>query len=184
MAKRRKRSKKWLYWVFVLLLLILAGVVIFLVWENYFKDSGVKSDDNNNNTSQETEKKKEEKNTTDTKSTEIVKEKEKVVQYEGTDPNEIEKLTGVMTYAGVSGSELMIRVNIDQYLASGTCELAILSNGTNIYSSTSNIIDSAMTSTCEGFNVPVNRLGSGNLQIVVYLSADGKTGEITGEVNI
>ena len=181
----RRRSKKWLYLVFMILLLILAGVVVFLVWDSYFKEPSETSDNEmSNNVAQVSEAKKQDVvSKAESEKMETV-EKEKVVQYEGGDPNEMEKLTGVMTYAAVNDGVLMVRVNIDQYLASGTCELAILTGGTNIYSATANIIDSAATATCEGFNVPVSETWSGALQIVVYLSADGKTGEIAGEVQL
>ena len=41
--------------------------------------------------------------------------KDKYDEYAGEDPNEREDLTGVVTYAGVNGNNLMIRVNIDQH---------------------------------------------------------------------
>ena len=89
-----------------------------------------------------------------------------------------------MTYAGVSGDVLMIRVNRDQYLAEGNCELNLIRNGTVIYSDTTGIVTAATTATCEGFNVPISSLSNGNYQIVINLSSDNKTGTISGEVNI
>lgn len=108
--------------------------------------------------------------------------KEKIVQYEGEDPNAGEALTGVVTYAGVNGDALMVRVNIDQYLSSGECKLVLMQNGASVYSGAAGIVSSAATATCEGFNVPVAGLPGGELEIVVYLAANGKTGEIRGEV--
>ena len=45
-------------------------------------------------------------------------------------------------------------------------------------------MDSAATSTCEGFDVPVSELDSGLYQIVINLDADGKTGAIKGEAKV
>ena len=38
MARRRRRSKKWVSWLIILILLVAAGVVVYLVWDNYFND--------------------------------------------------------------------------------------------------------------------------------------------------
>ena len=76
----------------------------------------------------------------------------------------------------------MIRVNIDQYVDGGTCELSLQGNTT--YSDTANIAGGASTATCEGFNVPANMLASGTYQIIIKINSGGKTGTIKGEVNI
>ena len=38
MTRRRKRSKKWISWLFLIILAAAAGVVCYFVYENYFKD--------------------------------------------------------------------------------------------------------------------------------------------------
>lgn len=184
MAPRRKRQKRWLKWLAFLLLVGLAALVVYLVWESYFKETPKTVE----------EKKTEETVVVDTeipieeKQKEVesqeVTEKKEVVQYEGENPNELSELTGVVTYAGVSGDKLLIRVNIDQYLTSGSCELALLDAGVSIYSDTAEIVDAATTATCAGFNVPLSEVGGRDLEIVVYLAADGKAGEIRGEVKL
>ena len=110
--------------------------------------------------------------------------KEKVIQYEGDDPNTAAELSGVITYAVASGSNLMVRVNINQLLGSGTCKLSLSSGGTTIYSDTAPIVGSASTSTCEGFNVPLSALSSGKYQIIIDLTSGDKSGQITGETTI
>ena len=186
MAKRRRRSKKWVSWVIIALLLIAAVVVCYFVWDAYFRD---KKKDEPTTTPQSQvvtpdipntpeEEKKEEQPTTDEE------EKDKKPQYDGEDPNKASGITGVMTYAGVNGSNLMIRVNIDQYLNGGTCSLGLRKDGGNVYSAEAPVIDSASTSTCEGFNVPVSGLPQGKLNIVIYITSGDKTGEITGEVTL
>ena len=110
--------------------------------------------------------------------------KEEVVQYDGNNPNEGGQLTGVVTYAGVSGDYLMIRVNIDQYLTSGRCALTLQQTGTEVYNEEVNLVDSASTSTCEGFNVPMSKLGAGKVTILINLYSGNKTGVINGETEI
>ena len=90
----------------------------------------------------------------------------------------------MVTYAGVVDDKLMIRVNIDQFLADGSCELKLVRNNSTIYNSTANIFADVSTSTCEGFDVPVSGLGSGNTNIEIQLKSGDKSGIIRGEVNI
>lgn len=186
MAKRR-RSKKWISWLILLILVVAVVVVCVLVWNSYFKP---KDDGQANSTEQSSvDEKKEEKKSEDNKSEEKKEdsdepEEKKVEQYDGKDPNKAAELTGVITYAGVSGDNLMIRVNIDQYLNGGTCSLVLRQGGGNVYNATASIIDSASTSTCEGFNVPVAGLSAGVYNIIIYIDSGGKTGEISGEVTL
>ena len=181
MANRR-RSKKWISWIIILALLVGAGVVCYLVYDSYFKDKSGEEPKPTEQTQEKTDEKTEEKKTEEKKE-ETVK-KEEVVQYEGEDPNQSSEITGAITYAGVSGESLLIRINIDQYLNGGTCTLSLRQGGGNVYSAEAGIVDSASTSTCEGFNVPVSGLPKGKYNIVVYISSNGKTGEISGEANI
>ena len=140
--QKRRRSKKWLYWLLMVLLFVGAVVICYFVWDVYFrvKDDVVKnSDDSGKNElvteekKEEDEKTKEEADKNDEQVIPEVVEKEKTIQYEGGDPNTSESLTGAITYAGVSGSEIMIRTNIDQYLTTGKCELVLERGGAVIY---------------------------------------------------
>ena len=176
MAQKQKKNKKWLFWVIIMLLFVVAAVVCYFVWDGYFKKK------------EEVKPVEEQSLVEDKKESEEEEargavEKEKVVQYEGEDPNEREDLTGVVTYAGVNGNNLMIRVNIDQYLNSGGCELNLVQDSV-MYSDTANIVSSAATATCEGFNVPINGLEKGNYKIVIKVSSGDKVGTINGEVDI
>lgn len=176
MAQKRKNSKKWIFWVLMLVLFVAAAVVCYLVWNNYFRDKKEDKPTEEQSLVEEHEEKKAEE-----KKEETI-EKKKVVQYEGEDPNTQEELTGVVTYAGINGDNLMIRVNIDQYLESGSCELSLMQNGV-AYSDVASIVGSAATATCEGFNVPVSGLG-GDYEIVIKISSGDKTGTINGKVEI
>ena len=187
---RRKNKTKWAYWLIVLALFIVAGAVAYLVWNSYFRNKGEevhtdnttkvaenkKTNDSADNNEQSNDKSE------DGQVLETEKEKEKVVAYEGADPNKSDELTGVVTYAGVNGSTLMVRVNIDQYLDSGVCELSL--QGSSMYSDTANIVGSAATATCEGFDVPMGELEPGAYQIVIRVSSGDKSGTIRGAVDI
>ena len=105
-------------------------------------------------------------------------------QYSGDDANSYTSLTGSVTYAAVSGEKLMIRVNIDQYLSSGTCELTLTGSGATVTSLT-NIVPEASTSSCEGFDVPLADLPpSGLLNIRIALTSGDRSGVINSEVSL
>lgn len=181
-AKRRTRkSRKWISRLFFLLLIVAACVLCYFVWDAYFRDKSPKGDDlkqQDSSVETKTDDKKEEDKT------EQKDEKEKVPQYDGDDPNTAPGLTGAITYAGVSNGYLRIRVNIDQYLASGSCNVILTRGSTQVYSDYANIVSSASTSTCEGFDIPVASLGSGSTQIKVTFSSGDRSGAVTGETSI
>lgn len=105
------------------------------------------------------------------------------VQYDGADANTYDSLTGVVTHAAFSGDNLIIRVNIDQYLSSGSCTLR-LSDGTNQLTFSANVLPEASTSTCEGFDVPVNSLAAfaRPLSITIDIVSGDRSGVLTGSV--
>ncbi len=183
MAQRRRKNrglKKWLPFLLFLILLIVALVVLSFVWDGYFKDD--KKDEPEIEVIVDG---KDEDNKKESDPEEEVLKKEETVLYEGEDPNIAEELTGVITYADVNSGSLMIRINIDQYLENGSCSLDLMkSENVSIYSDTANIVSSASTATCEGFNVPLNSIESGDYQIIIRLSSGGKVGTIRGEVGI
>lgn len=179
--KRTRKSKKWISRLFFLLLLVVACVLCYFVWDAYFNDKGSKPNETKpaeQSVDVRPEEKKEEKKP------EAPEEKPKVPQYDGDDPNKTAGLTGAITYAGVSNNYLRIRINIDQYLGSGSCNIVLARAGQQIYSDYANIVSSASTSTCEGFDIPVSSLGAGNLQIKVTFSSGDKSGVVTGEAKI
>lgn len=174
--KRKKNNKKWLYWILIVILFVVAAIVCYLVWDNYFRDKKENAPEEEQSLVEEGDTEKVEE--------QIVVEKEKVVLYEGEDPNSKDDLTGVVTYAGVNGDNLMIRVNIDQYLEDGSCELSLWRDGASMYTGKARIVNSVTTATCEGFNVPTSGLSEGNYKIVIKLSSGDKVGTINGETKI
>ena len=179
--KRTRKSKKWISRLFFLLLLVAACVLCYFVWDAYFKDKGPKPEETKPEEKtidvKPEEKKEEEK-------TETPEEKPKVPQYDGDDPNNTPGLTGAITYVGLTSDYLRIRINIDQYLPSGSCNITLTRGGQQVYNDYVNIVSSASTSTCEGFDIPVGSLGTGNFQIKVSFSSGDRTGTVTGEAKI
>lgn len=175
---QRRRSYRWLWGGGILIVVAIIIAVVIVVVNN-----NVKNDNQEEETvkvEELTEEKKKEKEET----TEPEVKKEPVSQYDGDDPNAAESLTGVVSYAGANGSNLIVRANIDQYLASGTCTLNLSRNGTIIYSETVGIEASVATSTCNGFSVMTSQIGGGYVNIEINLNSDGKYGKIVGGVDI
>lgn len=183
MTKRKR--KNWLKRVMIIIVLAALVVGGFFVMKNWPKEEAVDSKDKIEQQAEKIEEKKAEKEEDKAEDTaEIEVEKKKVEQFEGENPNEKTELTGVMTYAGVNDGKLMVRVNIDQYLSGGECELSLYRDGERIYTETAEVIDSAATATCKGFNVATAELGGGKINIKILVTSGEKTGIIEGEVNL
>ena len=182
MTQRRRNYKKLIWWGVgvILVVLVIVGVVIGV--NNANKTDNPKSSDSEK-VEQKDQSGQNEKTEAEKRDEEVANQ-QKVTQYEGEDPNTIEVLSGVITYAGVSDGVLMIRTSIDQYLTEGICELTLTRGGDIIYSDTTNIVGDVSTATCQGFDVTTAGLGEGNLEIIVNLNADGKSGAIRGEASI
>ena len=175
---KRKRNKKWIHRLIFLVLLIAAGVICFLVWDNYFNDQ--KDDERT-----ETETSEQVEDEVIVEDDEVIKgDDKKVEQYDGEDPNEAEELSGVVTYARVVDNKVMIRVNIDQYLSGGSCKLDLMSGGTVVYQDVANIVNSASTATCEGFDFSLSELSSGTYEIIIKVETSDKMGTIRGNLEI
>ena len=176
MAQKQKR--KWIIGV-VVVIFVVAAVTAFLIWNNNFrekKDDRIYIDSLQEDRKKESDNKKEDEDEPE--------DEKKVKQYEGEDPNKGESLTGAVTYAGVEGDNLVIRVNIDQYLYDGKCLLGLFKGDEKIYSAEAGITTAATTATCEGFNVPVSELGNGGFETVIDLNSGEKAGIINGKVEI
>lgn len=173
----RKRDFRWVKWLSFLVLVVIVAVIVVVIVKN--NASG-----KNENDGQQIVKVNESGKTGN--SDEAVEEpkEEKAPQYEGENPNRANDLTGVISYAGMVGSDLVVRVNINQFLQSGNCDLKIIKDGTPRYSETVKILESVTTSTCDGYKIPVDRLPGGKLQIEVTLESDGKKGKIESEVEL
>lgn len=114
-------------------------------------------------------------------------EPEGVLQYEGQDPNKLHELTGSVTLRSVNydAGTLTIAASIDQFLQSdGECALRLLSGDQEAYSGTLPAAADITTSVCGPFSAPLSQLNSGTYKIEITVTADGKTGVITDELQI
>lgn len=78
-----------------------------------------------------------------------------------------------------------IRLLIDQVVGAGTCSLSMTSttNGQD-YTATANIQAGPSSSTCEGFDIPLSKLGAGNWSATVSVISGNATGSATKEITI
>ena len=106
-------------------------------------------------------------------------------KYEGQDVNQLEKLTGTITYSAKAANFYRIRVNIDQFLKlPGTCMLNVISDGKVVYTDYANIISNPSSGSCKGFDIPLTKLSPGEYNIKIEVNANQKTGIIEGKVTI
>lgn len=151
--------------VFLILIIATAIITIFLL-----KNSGIANRDE----SQQEATESDEKHTGPSD-----KELNKVTQYEGEDPNELEDITGFIAYKGIDAGVLTINTTIDQYLsAEGTCELQMTNESGSKYTTSGKAIADVTSSICEPFNIPVEDLGVGHWSIEIDIKADDKKGTI------
>lgn len=181
----RRKRKNVLKYVIILVLVAFGILGGFLIWQAV---SGGDTENDDVTTIQPTEiepenhKVENSENKVEISEDKVENYKSKVEKFDGEDPNEKAVLSGVITYAGVNDGNLMVRINIDQYLAGGECKLELSRNGEKIYTESAEIVDSAATSTCKGFNVATANLGNGTINITVFVTSGEKTGTIKGEV--
>ncbi len=178
MSKRKsKLTPKKMIQIGVILL-VFVGCSFFVL--NLLNRSNETSEENeppiSNKEKKENKEKQKETEITD-KNTEQEEKKEEHRNYEGDNPNDKEELTGNITAARTSGENYIIRVNIDQFITSGTCNLVLEKDGKS-YSDQANISSLTSASTCEGFDIPTSELESGEWKLTINLSSEGKTGKI------
>ena len=106
-------------------------------------------------------------------------------KYEGQDVNQLEKLTGTITYSAKAADNYRIRVNIDQFLKlPGTCKLTVFSADKIIYTDSVSVISNPSSGSCKGFDIPLTKLSPGEYDIKIEINANQKTGIIEGKVAI
>ena len=187
--RHRPLYKRPLFVVFLIVLAALGGLLFAKTLDDRYKTKETEE-------TSETEKKKEEKESEEKKEEE---KKETPAEtpsdspqspdgktpaaYDGEDSNSFATLTGSISTARFSGDNLIIRVNIDQYLSSGSCDLRV-TDGVNQITVSAQILPEASTSTCEGFDVPTDSLKdfSRPLSVTINVTSGDKTGTITGSV--
>lgn len=180
MVKKQKTNKKWMYWLLMFVLFVMAAVIVYLVWNAYFKNKDEEQSLAPVPEIVEVEEREEPQKQDDIETP----MKPEVVQYDGEDPNNSDELSGAITYTGVNDGRLIIRVNIDQYLNSGECKLDVRRGEVLIHEEVVEIVDSASTASCAGFDIPVELVGNGLADVEISLESGDKKGSIKGEIDI
>lgn len=177
--KKQKNNKKIILVCALVAILVVAAILIGL----YFYNKNNSSDKINNSESQEGQT-SEFGYIAGTDSDEADPDKKTPVQYDGENPNDNPSLTGVVNYKSIVDDQLVIRVTIDQSLSSGTCSLKMTNAAGSVLEKNTSIVANPSSSACNGFDIPLSELSSGNWRITISLSGGDKTGVVESEVDI
>ncbi len=164
------------------------GGLVFINRDRIFQNSGNKEQEKSINEKDKTTEKDEDKNSApkeEKQNTEMrEEEKASVAPYEGEDPNELENITGVVNFAGISEGYFTITATLDQELGgSGNCKFTISGNADAVITSSVATAAGPTTSFCT-YSTPASGISSGRYTISIEVTASGKKGIITGEVSI
>lgn len=111
-------------------------------------------------------------------------------QYEGTDINKSSILTGVINYKSVVNNTLQIRTTINQYLDEGSCILTLNGPNGQTYTNSVNIIANPSSSTCYGFDIPLNLIQTdqdkrrGEWTINIHLTSGTRAGDLQDKISL
>ena len=192
-SQKKSHKNKIIVWsLFFLVLIILAGVIIYQISKDNnqrLKDSvlpekteKIESKIENTGVTNSETIKTEDGTPEDAAAGRTPKTPEK---YEGQDVNQLEKLTGTITYSEKAADNYRIRVNIDQFLKlPGTCKLIVISAGKVVYTDSVSVISNPSSGSCKGFDIPLTKLSPGEYDIKIEINANQKTGIIEGKVAI
>jgi len=89
-----------------------------------------------------------------------------------------------ITAANQNGSTFQVRTVIDTVTNSGTCTLTMSQAGSTTVTRSANVQPLATTSTCQGFDIPVSSLASGDWNLTVSFSNDSLVGSASKKVTI
>ena len=89
-----------------------------------------------------------------------------------------------ITAANQDGGLLRVRALIQTLSSSGNCKLAMTGPGGKIYAANASVQAVASSTTCQGFDIPVSSLGSGNWKINLTFSNDSYTASASRTVTI
>ena len=192
-SQKKARKNKVIVWsLFFLVLIILAGVIVYQILKDNQSRSktpslaestqNIENKIENHNIPEAKTINNEDGTLEDAAAGHTPKTPEK---YEGQDVNQLEKLTGTITYSAKAADKYRIRVNIDQFLKlPGTCKLTVLSASKVVYTDSVSVISNPSSGSCEGFDIPLAKLPSGTYDFKIEVNANQKTGIIEGKATI
>ena len=170
----RARKRMWIILSIITVIVIVAGFLVFVllnkqgVFDNNQsqQDSGLNNSSNNND------------------SNNMYDENEKHINDPQTKPeNQSSQINGFITSKNVLENYLMLRIQINELLPEGNCLLELSGNG-NLVTKTSEIINSATSSSCYGFDIPLSELSNGIWQVKITIKSGDRIGIISGDVTI
>jgi hypothetical protein len=183
-SHRRKNQNNTI--IIAIIMVLCAALITFLVLSFIAPKNAKKEEEKTTTTSTTTTTSK--TSSTDSKvsvTTTSVEEPKKVVQNEGEDPNIEPGFTGFFTRSDVSGNKLTLRLTINQIIgAQGTCKLLMTNDNGGQIEQVAQTVSNPSSSSCQGFDVPLDGVAKGNWNVRVTVEADGKTGILETVVKI
>lgn len=187
--KRRYSKRTTAIWFLVILVLALIAVIVYLL---LLQPRDVKQ--SKQNTEVQSEQIQPEKNSDPNEPKPKTEEKEDLEagkthqtpkQYEGTDTAPASTLTGFITFLGKNGSNLTVRITINQLLKeTGTCTLQFVSTSGQKVERTVPTVDNPSSATCQGFDIPLSEIPAGDYQINIDIKTAHQNGNIKGSITI
>ena len=98
-----------------------------------------------------------------------------------TQPTTPQNTLGVTITSVQPGQTVYVRAMISSVMSSATCTLNMTGPNGKTYSDTAPVQPMASSSTCQGFNIPMASLTSGDWQITVTVTDGASTGSATTE---
>lgn len=89
-----------------------------------------------------------------------------------------------ITAANQTGETLVVRIIIQTVTSSGICTLDMKGPNGKTFSQSANVQALSSSSTCQGFNIPINSLSSGPWTITVSFSNESTIASTSKEVTI
>ena len=168
--QQKTNQKKTAIIVSIIILLIASLVIGYYVWFRPDQKNDITNDSIDTNSTTNNEK---------TDQSTHNREAEKDPVQNDSDTIDQTSLSGYITAKNIVNENLQIRLQIEQYLTSGTCKITI-----GNYSEQVNVISNPSSSTCSGWDIPINKLRKGTQNIIIEIISGDNTLTISDEVTI
>lgn len=93
------------------------------------------------------------------------------------------KISATMTTANQNGSLMQIRFDLGGVTSSGTCTLS-LKKGSKSVTKSAGVQALAGSTTCKGFDIPMNELSAGTWQVTLHFENDELVADTTGAIEV
>lgn len=110
-------------------------------------------------------------------------QKQDTVKNDQQEPTSSNDLTVTLTASGRNGDVYQLRYLIQQTLSDGICDLTLTQGATTVRK-TASIQSLSSSSTCQGFDISTNELGSGTWQASLKVTSGSKSGTTSSEISL